>query len=161
VSGATGYNVYRSASKTGTYSYIKTTTSTGFTDTSCATGTTYYYKVRAYNTVNGENIFSGYSAVVSAKAVPAVPASFTAAKASSTSVKTSWKAVSGASGYEVWMATSSSGTYSKLTSTTKTTYTKTSLIKNKTYYFKVRVYKTVNGTKVYGSFTSIKSAKPS
>ncbi len=161
VSGATGYAVYRAASKTGTYSYLKSTTATSFTDTSRATGTTYYYKVRAYKTVGETKYYSGYSAIVSAKAVPAVPASFTAAKASGTSVKTSWKAVTGATGYEVWMATSSGGTYSKLTTTTKTTYTKTKLTKNKTYYFKVRAYKTVNDKKVYGAFTAIKSAKPS
>ncbi len=161
VSGATGYAVYRSTSKTGTYSRLGSTTSVSYTDKTAATGKTYYYKAKAYKTVSGSNIYSGYSAIVYAKAVPAVPASFTAAKASSTSVKTSWKAVSGASGYEVWMATSSGGTYSKIATTTKTTYTKTKLTKNKTYYFKARAYKTVNGTKVYGAFTSVKSAKPS
>ncbi len=161
LSDATGYAVYRATSKTGTYDYLKSTTSTSLTDTSRTTGTTYYYKVRAYKTVGETKYLSGCSAIVSAKAVPAVPSSFTAAKASATSVKTTWKAVTGASGYEVWMATSSGGTYSKLITTTKTTYTKTKLTKNKTYYFKVRAYKTVGNTKVYGAFTAIKSAKPS
>ncbi len=161
VSGATGYAVYRATSKTGTYNYLKSTTSTSLTDTSRTTGTTYYYKVRAYKTVGEMKYLSGYSAIVSAKAVPAVPASFTTAKASTTSVKTTWKAVTGATGYEVWMATSSGGTYSKLITTTKTTYTKTKLTKNKTYYFKVRAYKTVGNTKVYGAFTAVKSVKPS
>ncbi len=161
VSGVTGYAVYRASSKTGTYSYLKGTTATSFTDISRATGTTYYYKVRAYKTIGDTKYYSGYSAIVYAKAVPAVPGSFTAAKASSTSVKTAWKAVSGASGYEVWMATSSTGTYSKIKTTSSLSFTKTNLTKNKTYYFKVRAYKTVNGAKVYGAFTSVKSAKPS
>ncbi len=159
VSGVTGYAVYRSATKDGTYTYLKGTTATSLTDTSRATGTTYYYKVRAYKTVNGSNILSGYSSAVYAKAVPSVPGSFTAAKASSTSVKTSWKAVSGATGYEVYMATSSSGIYTKIKTTTSLSFTKTGLTKGKTYYFKARAYKTVNGTKVYGSYTAVKSIK--
>ena len=33
------------------------------------------------------------------------------------------------------------------------------LKKGKTYYVKVRAYKTVGGTKLYGSFSSVKNAK--
>ncbi len=161
VSGATGYAVYCADSENGAYTKIGATASTSLTHSSLSTGKTYYYKIKAYKTVGGVNIYSVYTAVIKAKPVPATPASFTAAKASATSVKTSWKAVTGATGYEVWIATSSGGTYSKLTTTTKTTYTKTKLTKNKTYYFKVRAYKTVGSAKIYGAFTVIKSAKPS
>ena len=41
-------------------------------DTRLTSGTTYYYKVRAYRTVNGKNVFGGMSKqVISAKPVPA------------------------------------------------------------------------------------------
>ena len=154
-----GYAVYRSESKTGTYTYLKSTTSTSCTDSSVKTGKTYYYKVRAYQTVNDKRVYGAYTDIVSAKAVPAVPGSFTAAKASTTSVKTTWKAVTGATGYEVYMATSSSGTYTKIKTTTSLSFTKTGLTKGKTYYFKVRAYTTVDTTKVYGAYTSVKSVK--
>ena len=39
-------------------------------------------------------------------------------------------------------------------------FTDTGLTKNKTYSYKVRAYKTVNGEKIYGKFTAVKSAKP-
>lgn len=73
-----------------------------------------------------------------------------------------WKKVSGATGYEVYMATSKNGKYSKvkaITNAKTVSYTKTGLKANKTYYFKVRAYKTVSGKKVYSSYSNIKSAK--
>ncbi len=160
VADATGYYVYRSATKDGTYTYLKSSTSASVTDTSLKTGTMYYYKVKAYKTVGGTKYNSAYSAIVSAKPVPATPGSFTAAKASSTSIKLTWKAVSGASGYCVYRATSSTGTFTYVKSTTSLSFTNTGLTKNKTYYYKIRAYRTVNNTKVYGAYTAIKSAKP-
>ena len=35
----------------------------------------------------------------------------------------------------------------------------TGLTKGKTYYVKVRAYKTVNGVKVYGAYSSVKKVK--
>lgn len=52
------------------------------------------------------------------------------------------------------------GSYSKIktVTTNKTTsYTKTKLSKRATYYFKVRSYKTIDGKKYYGSYSSVKS----
>ena len=37
--------------------------------------------------------------------------------------------------------------------------TVTGLKKGKTYYVKLRAYKTVNGTKIYGQYSSVKSCK--
>ncbi len=63
VSGADNYNVYRSTSASGTYSFISTVYSTSYTDYNVNAGTTYYYKVTAENSA-GE---SGKSAYASAK----------------------------------------------------------------------------------------------
>ena len=54
----------RSTKKTSTYSKVKTVTSgsaVSFTNTSLSRGKTYYYKVRAYRTVNGKKIYGAYS----------------------------------------------------------------------------------------------------
>lgn len=63
VSGADNYNVYRSTSASGTYSFISTAYSTSYTDYNVNEGITYYYKVTAENSA-GE---SGKSASASAK----------------------------------------------------------------------------------------------
>ncbi len=160
VSGATGYVVYRYYPSTQAYKKIKTTTAASYTDTSLTTGTTYQYRVKAYRTVNKISVFSATSALASAYPKPATPGSFTAARASSSSIKLSWKAVTGATGYEVYRATFSTGTYSLVKTTSSLSYTNTGLTKNKTYYYKVRAYTKVGDKKIYGAYTTVKSAKP-
>lgn len=74
-------------------------------------------------------------------------------KGSSTSVKVTWKKVTGATGYKVYMASSKNGTYAKVATVkgaSKIAYTKTKLKKNKTYYFKVVTYQKINN-EVYDS----------
>ena len=60
VSGADNYNVYRSTSASGTYSFVSTAYSTTYTDYSVTAGTTYYYKVTAENSA-GESAKSSYA----------------------------------------------------------------------------------------------------
>ena len=163
VSGASGYEVYRSNSKSGKYSKVKTITSgstLNYTNTGLTTGTTYYYKVRAYRTVNGKKVYSSYSSIVSAKPTLKTPSVKLTSGSRKATVK--WGKVAGASGYEVYRATSKSGKYSKVKtvgSGSTTSYTNSSLTKNKTYYYKVRAYRTVKGKKVYSSYSSAKYIK--
>lgn len=66
-SGATGYQVYRVASKNGSYSKIKTTNATSYTNSGLSASKTYYYKVRSYRKVGKTTKYSSFSSVVSAK----------------------------------------------------------------------------------------------
>ncbi len=159
VTGASGYDVYRATSKTGAYSKVATVSGStvSYANSSLTTGQTYYYKVVAYSTVEGKKLSSPYSSIVSAKPALKTPTSIKAEKASSTSIKVSWGKVSGASGYEVYRATSKYGSYTKVTATNSVSYTNTKLTKGKTYYYKVRAYRTVSGKKVYSSFSSVVS----
>lgn len=82
-------------------------------------------------------------------------------KKSSTSMTVTWKkAASVCSGYQVVIAQNSkfSKGVKKIAVSGKNAVTKkiTGLTKGKTYYVKVRAYKTVNGTKVYGAFSIVK-----
>ena len=75
------------------------------------------------------------------------------------SITLSWKKISGVSGYEIYRSTSKNKNYKKIATinNSKNTFKDSSLSKNKTYYYKVRAYKTSNGKKVYGSYSSVKS----
>lgn len=163
VTGSSGYEVLRATSKTGTYKSVKTITSgstVSYTDTKLATGKTYYYKVRAYRTVDKKKVYSSYSSVVSAKPVLKTPSVKLTSGSKKATIK--WEKISGASGYEVYRATSKSGKYSKIKTITKNStvsYVNSSLTKNKTYYYKVRAYRTVNGKKIYSSYSVAKSVK--
>lgn len=71
VSGTNGYEVYRATSKDGKYKKVKTIkkgNTVSYTDKKVSSGKKYYYKVKAYRTVNGKKVYSNYSAVKSKKA---------------------------------------------------------------------------------------------
>lgn len=70
LSGATGYQIYRSTKKSSGYKKIKTISSgstVSYTNGSLKKKKTYYYKIRAYSKVNGKTIYSSYSVVKSVK----------------------------------------------------------------------------------------------
>ncbi len=73
-----------------------------------------------------------------------------------------WKKNSTASGYQISVATNKKFTKSKKTVTAKKS-AKTTTIKKlkskKTYYVRVRAYRTVKGKKIYGSWSSLKKVK--
>ena len=80
-------------------------------------------------------------------------------KASATSIKVTWKKSSVATGYQVQYATDSEFSNKKTVTITKqTTLNKTikSLKKGKTYYVRVRAYKTLDGTKYFGKWSTVK-----
>ncbi len=160
VSGASKYEVYRATSSTGAYTLLATTSYTYYTNTYVNTGTTYYYKVRAYRLVGSTKVYGAFSAVASAKTTIGAPATITAARASSRSIKVSWSAVAGATRYEVWRSTSSSGTYTLVASVSSLYYINGNLTTGKTYYYKVRAYHLEGSTKVYGSFSRVVYARP-
>jgi fibronectin type 3 domain-containing protein len=160
VYGANGYSVYRATSATGTYALLTTITTNTYTNVSLATGTTYYYKVNAYRLVGTTKVYGSQCAAVGRKVVPATITTLTAVRYSATSIKISWGAMSGASGYEIYRSTSATGTYTLVTTLTAISYINTSLVTGTTYYYKVRAYRLVGTTKVYADFSAVKYAKP-
>lgn len=158
VSGATGYEVYRATSANGTFTKLGWVSATSRTCGSLTCGKTYYFKVRAFVQAGGIKSYGSYSSVVSAVPQLAAPGSAKATAASTTSIKVSWNAVSGADGYAVYRATSANGTYSKLGTVTTTNRTCGSLSSGKQYFFKVCAYKVVNGKTCYGKYSSVVSA---
>lgn len=136
VNGAEKYEIWRATSSTGTYSKMYTTSSTSYNNTSASVGVTYYYKVKALSSGGmSESVFSSVSSATCRCAVPKVTASN---NSDTGKIVLKWDAVSGASQYEIWRATSSTGTYSKMYTTSSTSYTNTSAAAGSTYYYKVR-----------------------
>ena len=62
IEGAISYKIYRSTSKNGNYSLMKTVKGTSYTNTSAKAGKTYYYKIIAVASSKAGN--SAYSSVV-------------------------------------------------------------------------------------------------
>ena len=154
VSGAAKYEVYRSYSRDGSYSKYSTQTSTGYTNSSYLTsGTTYYYKVRA---LKSDGTAGPYSAVVSVTCRLKLTApSVTGGTDSQGRPTLKWNAVTGAAKYEVYRSASRSGTYTKYSTQTSTSYTNSSyLTSGTTYYYKVRA---LGSDGSYGPYSSVVS----
>ena len=154
VEGATSYRIYRSTSKGSGYSLLGTTTATSYTNTGAKAGTTYYYRVKACNDAG----LSPYSNVVSGKVKsvtpkPSAPVVKIGHSASSGKPMLTWNAVSGATSYKVYRATSQNGTYSLLGSVTATSYTNTGAKAGTTYYYKVKAVNSA-GESAYSNIVS-------
>jgi fibronectin type 3 domain-containing protein len=153
VTGATGYRVYQYNSKTGKYESIKTLTGTSYTVKKLKAGTTYKFAVKAYTKDDGSTIWASSSVSFKTCTKPATPAPTATAGSGKATIK--WSKVTGATGYVVYMQ-NSEGEYEKIGSTKSTSYTKKSLKKGKTYYFRVRAYKTLDGKNIYGGYKTVK-----
>lgn len=141
-SGATDYTVYRAKENSSSKATVLASAvkPAYYDDTTADPGVTYYYWVKARNSV-GE---SGFSAVASgwrAYAIPAAPTGVSASDGtSSEGVTVTWGAVSSATSYSVWRSeTSSSASATSLASgLASTSYTDKSAVPGTTYYYWVR-----------------------
>ena len=167
VTGAAGYSVYRSMSENGAYVYVGGTTdgnATTLEQTNLTRGATYYYKVRAYELVDGERKLSpSYSDAVSvtiSNAITTAPVMTSAAQETLTSARLSWEAVEGVDGYAIYgrNASSAYAIMKEVDAATLETVIE-GLTAGMQYYFKVAVYTETNGEKQYGKLSNVKGIK--
>ena len=170
VDNVTGYQVYRSKGDANHFKLFKTikgNSTVTYKDTTCLTGTKYYYKVRAFTPAFDESteseytLYSSFSKYKSAAASLTKPTikSLVAGKKKAT-VK--WGRITGASGYVVYRSTKQSSGYKAVKTIAKggtVSFTNTKLKTGKRYYFKMRAYRTVSGKKVYSSYSAVKSVR--
>ena len=150
VSGAASYRVYRATTKNGAYTVINTTKALTYTNVGAALGTTYYYKVEALNAA-GKSM--GFSDVVEGKVAPVLAVGYSSV---SGKPQLTWKAVPGATEYQVYRSTQQNSGYAKINTTTSTSYVNTGAKANTTYYYRIVA---VKGTAA-SDFSNIVSARP-
>lgn len=158
---ATGFQIrYSTKSDFSTYKTVTVAgTSLNKTIKSLAKNTKYYVKVRAYKTVSSKKYYGAFSAVKSATTYnvdKAIISSLTRAGSTSINVKAS---DAKATGFQIRYSTKSDFSSYKSVSVSGTNLNKTitGLTKGTKYYVKVRAYKTVNDTKIYGAFSDAKN----
>ena len=155
VKGADGYKVYVYNSKKKKYTTLKTVSSNKYTAENLKSGTTYKFALKPYAKKNGKTYYGKpvYLTVTTKLTRPSLTAKITAK-----GNNLSWNKVNGADGYVIYYSTQKDGEFKKLKTTTATSYTHTKTSKSKPYYYKVRAYKTVNGEKLYSSFSTVRKA---
>jgi len=158
VSSRSGYEVWWLEASDGEYTMLPVTTYTYIYHKGIDPTKTYYYKVRAYQTISGAKVYSGYSDII--EVINKVN-NAAASVSSVTSVKVRWSAVSGRDGYELYRCDADGNSETLLKTTTYTYYTNTGLTMDATYYYKVRAYDSVGGVRVYNGFSDVVTATPS
>ena len=162
VTGADKYYIYRSTDGKN-FKYYNETDEAGYTNYSTNIGTTYYYKVRAVKTIDGNDHKSDFSAVRSIQCRPA--AVNLSISRSYGKPKLTWDAVADADKYWIYRSTDGKN-FKYYDTTTKTSYINSGAAFNTIYCYKVKAVKVVNGRNVASGSGSAKSvitalAKPS
>ena len=147
---ADSYKLYKSTDKQ-SWKSVVTTESTSYTVRKMKTGTKYYFKLIA---VSGKTK-SPYSNTVVVTPKPERVGSLKIKFSSNTQASVTWNKVSGATGYELFLSTSSNfkNDLKKVTvkGGDKTSYTIKGMKNGKTYYVKVRAVTTAGKKTVVGT----------
>ncbi len=135
VEGAKEYKVYRSEDGVTDFTLMKTTANTSYTNTNSEFGKVYYYRVKA---IAADGTGSEFSSIISARAVMGTTKATASNIEASGKIRLTWTAVEGAKQYIVFRAAKKDGTYTRMFTTTGTSYNNTSAEAGKKYFYKVR-----------------------
>lgn len=164
---ATSYRIYKYNTKTKAYTLYKEISggdNNNITITDLSANSTYHFKVAAYKIAqDGTKLLGERSKAITVYTKPSAPIIKTAASSASKRIKVSWKKVASVSGYQImWSTTKDFSSDKKAVtfsgaSTTSKTITTTKA--KRTYYVRVRAYKTRNNKKIYSPWSSTLSVK--
>ncbi len=159
IQGVKYYRIYRKFGGSSSYSLLNTLLGDkcSFVDKTAKKGGTYYYKITALNSLGQSTVFSNVKSVktMSFSSYPTIKLS-----ALKKGLKVTFsKKVTNASGYQI-----SYSVYRNMKSAKYVNVKSSSKYKNitklkarKKYYVRVRAYRTINGKKVYGNWSSKKA----
>lgn len=164
VSGASGYEVYKSESKDDGWEKVKASVKGKRGKQTCNVSLkgeiAAWYRIRAYKKAGPGTIYGSYSKPVRVLAQPEAVKEVRAFRESSRKANIVWKSLAGyaegCSGYQIYRSDSSSKKYRKVATIKKgyeDFYIDNGLEPGKTYYYKVRAYNSQDGKTTYGSFS--------
>ena len=154
--GATHYQVYYYNTSNKKWVLLKNDVkSCKYTISNLKTGAAYKFAVKPYINTGDKTVPGSSYITISTCTKPQAPVLKSTPLKSS--VRFNWSKVSGADGYVIYGSTKPNSGYSKLTTTTALTYTKSDLVSGKTYYFKAYSYKKTASGVVYSYAGTVKS----
>ncbi len=136
VSGAAYYRVYRKSDDGSKWVFLGKVTGTSYVDKNVTVGKTYKYTVRAEN---GSNL-SGYNSTGWTVKYTITTPSVKSITTSTNTIKLQWSAVKGAKGYIVYRKANVSSNWTRLGTTTGTSYTDKNVKTGTVYYYTLKAY---------------------
>lgn len=147
--GADGYEVWRGASRLGTYTLVGTTTNSYYYNYGLTPGTQYFYKVRSYNWVEGVRRVSGSFSGAYAGIPIGKPTIYSLYPTGRDRVFMSWSYVPGATGYQIFLGTSPYY-MNAVRTTAATSMTVAGLTTGRNFYLAVKAYRRIAPNTYYG-----------
>jgi len=152
----TAFRVERAPAAAGPWTYIGSTTLTGYGDSGLAASTTYYYRVAAYNSYGTSAYTNTASAITqAASGLPSAPLSLVASAVSSSQINLTWADTSSnETGFKIERSTSTI-TWAQIATvgSNVTSYSSTGLLASTTYSYRVRATNTA-GDSAYSNTAS-------
>jgi len=148
------YQIYRKSENATEYTHIATTDKTNFADTKFVAGLDYTYMIRGYRYIDGVCHYSPFKSIKATAGVVGV-GNVKILKNIAGKALLSWTAVDKAEGYDIFIQGGNGKDIYK--GTTKTTMYHTEKHQaDKSYIYKVKSYRYINGKKSYGTAKSVK-----
>ena len=154
---ATGYSIEQY--KGGKWTVIATTknnTTLKFTVKGLKNDTTYSFRIRAYKTAGGSNVYSDYVRIAGKTRIPNVT-TFTGSAVSASAVKLDWSKNDKATGYVIEQY--KGGKWTALATTknnTTLTFTVKGLAKGTAYSFRIKSFRKTGSTTEFSEYASVK-----
>ncbi len=161
VAGADGYQVYVYNDTAKKWTKLPSTSRTTYEVDDLQSAKNYKIRVRAYDKKAGGTVYSDYTTITVATEPDEVDNVKVSAK-TKTSVTLSWTPVKRATGYQVYIYSTSKGKFVRKTAVKDTTAKITGRKEGTNYKFKVRAYfKEADGTSRYGEWSDVISVTTS
>ena len=155
IDGASGYEVSRYSYTHSKWIFLGRTSLNTFEVEDLLSATVYKFRVRAFaQNSSGDMVYGNYKTLRTCTYPKDVDNLRVTSKTKS-SVTLKWSSVKRADRYQVYRYNSSTGTWKRLITTSKTTYKATGLKSGTTYKFRVRAYRDTLGYKYYSDYESI------
>lgn len=138
--GAQGYRIYIYDTAAKEWKKLKTTSELTCKVKNLKPGTMYEFRITAYRKINGETVWGNTSAAIATVTKPAAVTGVKASASSTDSIKLSWKAVKGVTGYRILKYNPNTKKWENVKTTAGTSYTLKKLKSATTYKFRVKAY---------------------
>ena len=159
VTNSEGYEVWRRVGLDSDFELVRDTTGTAIQDRNLMDGQTYYYRIRAYKKSDDDSfIYGEFSDELSVRII-AAPSLSVVEESTETSVKVMWSKTNNVEGYELWRSDNSKDNFVKLQDCKNNSIENYNLSTGSTYYYKVRAYVSVDGIKMYSSYSLVLGTK--